>query len=201
MRIASTLGDPPRATHTGHTHLMQHHAHDGVTSCYAIPTRLNAHLTHAHTTHDKPYARALHAPHAHDSATSGTHPGAGEGTPAKKDLAAGGSGSDTECVLGLFGIGVTPCRKRCNSRRVAWLFTFAAELFIVRLETCPGGAGCFQFHSLVWERPESCRPGLYYPAQYEKPPREQSRGGHTTSALASTRRHAAGSTTLPSRSG
>lgn len=33
--------------------------------------------------------------------------GAGEGTPYTIDLAAWGSGSDTECVLGLFGNGVT----------------------------------------------------------------------------------------------
>lgn len=33
--------------------------------------------------------------------------GAGEGTPYNIEMAAWGSGSDTECVLGLFGNGVT----------------------------------------------------------------------------------------------
>lgn len=58
------------------------HNHDGVTSCYAIPTRSNRLLLHAHTTHDKsPYAHVLHAPHAHDSEPSGAHRGRGRVPP------------------------------------------------------------------------------------------------------------------------
>ena len=38
-------------------------------------------------------------------------PGAGKGTPYRDDLAAGVSGSRAECVLRLFGIGVTCSRK------------------------------------------------------------------------------------------
>lgn len=59
--------------------------HDGVTSCYAIPTRLNAHLTRSHIAHDKPHTHALHAPHAHDSEPDGSTGGRG-GYPRQKRL-------------------------------------------------------------------------------------------------------------------
>lgn len=84
MSILLTLGDPPRGTHTGHTHLMQHHAHDEVTSCYAIPTRLNAHLTHAHTTHDKPHTHTFYTRPTSTITERLEYTGGGEGYPHAK---------------------------------------------------------------------------------------------------------------------
>ena len=56
---------------------MQHQAHDEVTDRYATRSPVEAPLTRAHIAHDKPYAHAPHAPHAHDSATSGHTRGRG----------------------------------------------------------------------------------------------------------------------------
>ena len=60
------------------------HVNHSVTDRYTTRSPVEAHLTRAHIAHDKPYAYAPHAPHAHDYGTSGVHPGRGRVPPTKK---------------------------------------------------------------------------------------------------------------------
>ncbi len=60
------------------------HVNHSVTDRYATRSPVEAHLTRAHIAHDKPYAHAPHAPHAHDSEPSGHTRGRGRVPPTKK---------------------------------------------------------------------------------------------------------------------
>lgn len=64
--------------------------------------------THTHALRARAHMRIYARAHTYARAYAHRgHTGAGEGTPYNIQMAACGSGSDTECVLGLFGNGVT----------------------------------------------------------------------------------------------